>query len=154
MTGEFSILGAKEVRDKILALAKNSPRAVASALRTEAELTMSEAKKLTPVVTGTLRSSGIVRKPEITGREISVTMGFGGAASKYALSVHENPRAGHTYGFSPSGQAYGRIAYKGKKRIGYSRVGQWKYLEQPFLGRVAGLIDRLYERIMKDLAHG
>ena len=154
MTGEFSLLGAKEVRDRILALAKTAPNAVAAALRREAELTMTEAKSLTPVVTGTLKASGVVMKPVLDGREISVTIGFGGAASKYALSVHENPRAGHTYGYGPQGQTYGKRAYKGKLRRGYSRVGQWKYLEQPFLARIEGLIDRLYAHIMKDLARG
>ena len=150
MTGEFSILGAKEVREKILQMARETPRKVAEALHDEAQLTMTEAKKLVPVVTGTLRASGVVPKATISGRNIEQVMGFGGAASAYAMSVHENPRAGHTYGFSPEGRAYGKIAYKGKLRRGYSRVGQWKFLEQPFLARVSGLTDRLLERILRN----
>jgi hypothetical protein len=144
-----TVTGAEAVRAKLLALASAAPKRVGDALRDEAELTMREAKALTPVVTGTLRASGYVQKPSLSRGDVSVTMGFGGAASKYALAVHENPRAGHTYGFSPSGAAYGRRAYKGKKRIGFSRVGQWKYLEQPFLARVSGLTDRLLARIME-----
>lgn len=140
MKMEITVTGAAEVRQKILALAAAAPQRVADALGVEAELTMTEAKKLTPVVTGALRASGFVQTPTISDRTIEVVMGFGGSASAYALSVHENPRAGQTQGFAPSGQRYKR----------WSRVGQWKFLEQPFLARVSGLTDRLLERILRN----
>jgi hypothetical protein len=135
-----SVTGAEDVRQRVLAMAKAAPGRVADALVAEAEMTMADSKLLVPVVTGTLRASGHVQKPVIAQREVSVTMGYGGAASAYALVTHENPRAGATGGVSPSGQRYKR----------YSRVGQWKYLEQPFLARVSGLTERLWERIVKN----
>lgn len=135
-----TVTGADAVTQKILALVQAAPERVANALHDEAELTMTEANKLVPVVTGTLRASGYVPAATIAGRVIEQTLGFGGAASAYALITHENPRAGQTAGFSPSGQRYTR----------WSRVGQWKFLEQPFLARVSGLTDRLLERILRN----
>ena len=148
---EITVTGAEEMRRAVIALASAVPGRVANALEAEATNVMTKAKALCPVVTGTLKGSGFVERPVVGGGEISETMGFGGAASKYALSVHENPRSGKTGGVSPSGQRYGRKAYKGKMRIGFSLVGQWKFLEQPFLASVNGLTARLYARLMRPL---
>jgi hypothetical protein len=64
---------------------------MAGPLKLEAELIMTKAKKLTPVDSGTLRASGHVKKPVITRKTAKVLLGFGGAASAYALAVHEHP---------------------------------------------------------------
>lgn len=61
------------------------------ALRTEAEQIMRRSKQVTPVDTGTLRSSGHVQSPVSRRGRVSVTMGYGGAAQRYALYVHEAP---------------------------------------------------------------
>jgi len=57
-----------------------------------------------------------------------------GYSAVYALAVHENPRAGKTGGFSPTGQKYtaGRnpSGRKSTRKV-FSTVGQWKYLENP-----------------------
>lgn len=45
-----------------------------------------------------------------------------GFSAVYAWAVHENPRAGHTGGVSPSGQSY----------KSYSEVGEYKFLEKAF----------------------
>lgn len=74
-----------------------------------------------PVDSGTLRSTGTVLPPEVSGQSATITMGFGGPAAPYALSVHENPRAGKTGGISPSGKPYEH----------WARTGGWKYLEMP-----------------------
>jgi hypothetical protein len=83
-------------------------------------------------------------------------MGFGGAAEKYALKVHENPRAGQTGGWGPQGPT--EIAFRviggivrpiGAQRKRYSTVGQWKFLEQPFLARAKGLAARIRARVLK-----
>jgi hypothetical protein len=58
-------------------------------LKLEAELIMTKAKRITPVDTGTLRSSGHVQSPKQTLDRLSITLGFGGAASAYALVQHE-----------------------------------------------------------------
>lgn len=49
-------------------------------------------------------------------KSVDVTLGY---SAKYALFVHENPRAGKTGGVSPSGRRYKHWAV----------VGQYKYLE-------------------------
>lgn len=68
------------------------PQIVGNALWLEAELIMTDAKKRTPVRTGTLRASGFVERPKITGKRIRVEMGFGGPAAKYARYVHDGTR--------------------------------------------------------------
>ncbi len=84
-----------------------TPRALAKALKTEAELIMTESKqKWVPVDVGTLRASGRVEQPQIRGKDVSVDLGYGGAASAYALIQHEA-------NFNHPGQ------------------GRRKYLEQP-----------------------
>lgn len=81
---------------------KQYPDRVAQALYLKAQVLMTEAKRRTPVKTGVLRASGYVAPPEREGgRKISVEMGFGGAASDYAIPVHENLDAHH----NPPGQA-------------------------------------------------
>ena len=158
---EVKVTGADKVQQTILALARKVPMAVGLALRDEAELTMMDAKRLAPVVTGALKSSGHVMPAEHSGGEIRVTMGFGGPTGignidgdtnkkpvSYALLVHENPRAGQTYGYSPSDRAYqDKKGKKGRRR--FSTVGQWKYLEQPVLARTAGLAQSLRARIFE-----
>jgi len=114
-----------------------------------------DAQKLTPVVTGNLRNSAYVASskgqkssPSFKGKEagvlsanhqqrtaqsvvecktspaIEVHVGF---TAVYAPFVHENPRAGKTGGYSPKGKVY--KPEKGSSRIVWSRVGQWKFLE-------------------------
>lgn len=58
-----------------------------------AEKIMTKAKQLTPVDTGALRSSGLV-----TAKGKGAELSFGGAASSYAIYVHENLRAAHPVG--------------------------------------------------------
>ena len=88
---------------------------------------MTESKRSwVPVDSGVLRGSGHVTLPRFSGRGrggVEVTLGFGGAASAYALATHENPRAGHTKGRSPSGQQY----------KSWATTGQYQYLRRPVL---------------------
>lgn len=64
----------------------------------EMEKVMEEAKLQTPVLTGTLRASGVVLPAERMGDQITVTAGFGGAAADYAVIVHEDLGANHPVG--------------------------------------------------------
>lgn len=65
---------------------------VADALYMVAEEIMTDAKtNYVPVVTGNLRRSGFVDHPIINGQNVSVILGFGGAAIQYAVAVHEYP---------------------------------------------------------------
>lgn len=73
--------------------------------------------KQTPVVTGVLRNS-LYNKPHKRTNRILTEVGY---TAEYAAAVHENPYAGRTGGQSSSGQRYKN----------YSRVGKWKFLEDP-----------------------
>jgi hypothetical protein len=68
------------------------PTYLAQAVFAEATTVLNEAKKITPIDFGALRSSGKVEPPKITPREVSVEVTFGGAAAPYALYVHEDTR--------------------------------------------------------------
>ena len=83
--------GASEMIAKLKKLSAKFPDRVAAALYQIAQQIMTEAKRRCPVASGggILRASGIVSKPVRNGRQISVTMSFGGAASAYAIAVHE-----------------------------------------------------------------
>lgn len=125
--------------DRLLARLRREPaqiaQATAAALYIEAEQTMTEAKELTPVDTGALRSSGHVQMPQVTDRGVSVEMGFGGVAGGggdgvgYAVYVHENLTAHHP-------------------------VGQAKFLEVPVNKRRSGFSDRLIARIKRRMGDG
>lgn len=136
--------GLDELMDRLAAEPHRFLQASESALFIEAEQTMAEAKKITPVDEGVLRSSGHVRLPEINGDTVSVEMGFGGPAGSgnqgesnpkdvgYAVFVHEDLNAFH-------------------------RVGQAKYLETPVNRRREGFSERIATRIerrLRGLARG
>lgn len=105
-------------------------RAVLQALYREGEELVTEAKRLTPVDTGTLRSSGHARPPEVTDDGAFVEVGFGGPAGAggneeevgYAIYVHEDLTARHP-------------------------VGQAKFLEAPFNARKATFAKRFADRV-------
>ncbi len=64
----------------------------AAALYLQAEQIMTDSKQnYVPVVTGALKGSGTVLKPVVVGNIITVVLGYGGAADKYAVIVHEYP---------------------------------------------------------------
>lgn len=105
------LLGAKQMVATLNKIADRFPDRVATAIYTEAQIEMTESKRRCPVdITqdaphpGQLRASGHVDEPIRHGRNISVTLSYGGAAAAYAVYVHENPDAHHP-------------------------VGQWKFLE-------------------------
>ncbi len=85
----IKLLGVKEAIARLRRIQAVTPAALAQALNTEAELIMTRSKRIVPVKVGTLKASGRVENPEIRGNEVSVTLGYGGAASAYALIQHE-----------------------------------------------------------------
>jgi len=95
------------------------------ALYREAERIMADSKEhFVPVDLGILRDSGFVELPAIeAGKNVRVTLGFGGAASEYAAIVHEDLSANH-----PNG-------------------GEAKYLEKPLLAASQGLAARVAEDV-------
>jgi len=112
------------------------PAKIGEAMYAEAELIMTAAKKLTPVGggaysprdphPGTLRASGHVVPPVITGADVLITLGFGGAASAYARAQHYREDYRHA-------------------------VGQALYLETPFVAAAAGIGDRIAARVGMDV---
>ena len=85
--------GASEMVAKLRKLSNKFPDRVAAALFQIGNSIMTEAKRRCPVAAdgGVLRASGMVSEPVRSGRGISVTLSFGGAASAYAIVVHETP---------------------------------------------------------------
>ena len=110
--------GTEELTKALSVFGELAKEMLGKALYREAEYIMSDAKQLCPVDTGNLRASGHVTQPEVTGESVSVVLGFGGPAVKYALPVHERLDVHH-----PNGQA--------------------KYLEQPMLAAAKNLESRL-----------
>jgi hypothetical protein len=84
--------GAKEVIDTLKKLAEKFPDRVAAAIYQEAQIVMTESKRRCPVASdgGILRASGQVSLPVRKGKNISVTLSYGGAADAYAIAVHEH----------------------------------------------------------------
>lgn len=120
-TFEYSLTGGAALIARLTALSARVREAAAAAMYQDAEETMTISKGLVPVDTGTLRASGFVEPPEITADNIIVRMGYGGAASDYALKVHERTDISH-------------------------KVGQAKYLSDPFFARSAGFAERFKDR--------
>lgn len=117
---------------------------VVPALKTEmyqeASGILAASMPLVPVDTGALRASGYVSEPLREGNRITVTVGYGGVASKinpktgestagYALYVHENLEAFH-------------------------KVGTAKYLELPFNAATRDMSTRIVRNIRNRLMGG
>lgn len=117
-----TVTGTEEMAQVLKQLSERAAPAMAKALTNEAERIMGEAKDLCPVDTGTLKASGHVQEPELIGERVSVTMGFGGAASDYAIIVHEDLSA-------------------------YHPVGQAKFLEQPLMEAAGSMESRIVESL-------
>ena len=111
--------GLKEVLANLGMYGKTAIKKTAGALYREAEQIMTTSKQnFVPVDWGTLKGSGHVETPKLSGSTITVTLGYGGAAAEYALRVHEDLEARH-------------------------KVGEAKYLERPFLEAVHGMPERI-----------
>lgn len=114
---EIKIKGVEALQKKLAKLSEQLPKQTVIAIREEAELIMTEAKRRTPVLTGALRASGhVVEKPDGAG------LAFGGPAAPYAVYVHENLEAFH-------------------------RVGQAKFLESAVNEAVPGMAERIAKRL-------
>lgn len=107
-------------------LAKGGPaaaQATARAIYEEAQIIFAESQRLVPVRTGALRASGQVLPPKVSGSDIEVEMGYGGAAAPYATYVHERLDTSHD---SPT---------------------QAKFLEQPVVEGARDIASRIADRV-------
>lgn len=137
------VVGLERTKTNLLRMPAKVVTATRAALLDEAEALLNDSKEnYVPVDLGILRSSGHVASPVVLGSLVYVDLGYGGAAAPYALAVHENPRAGHTKGVSPSGRPYKH----------WAATGQWKYLEKPFNVHVVGMRERIQFGIDAHLA--
>lgn len=120
----LKVSGFRELKKALKEQGQRAEKSLAAALYAEGERIMAEAKRLCPVDTGTLRSTGHVQKPVIRRGSIEVTLGFGGPAAPYAVFVHENLNVHHT-------------------------VGQAKYLEKPLNDAARGFVERLAAEVRR-----
>ena len=122
MAGGMRIEGLPALKAALAAAGRRGTNALASAMADEADIIMEESKRRAPVDRGPLRASGVVLPPEKRGGSVSIEMGYGGAASAYALRQHEETSYRHT-------------------------VGEAKYLERPVLEHAPKLAGNLAKRI-------
>lgn len=136
------VKGLKETQTVLKRLGSAGPILGGGALFREGERIMGDSKEnYVPVDSGNLRSTGHVELPKISGGKVTVELGYGGPAAPYALTVHENQRAGKTGGISPHGKPYKT----------WAKVGTWKYLETPFKKAVSGMDRRIAKDIWREL---
>lgn len=84
---KLTVKGIDTVNRNLLQLARQMPVVAAQSLNGVAEETMTDAKRRTPVETGTLKRSGKVHK-HATPRRLVAELSFG---TEYAIAVHEHP---------------------------------------------------------------
>lgn len=120
-------LTGDEVLIKLLQQAPAKSRMlVGQALMEEAQLIMRKSLQQVPIKDGILKASHTILPPVDTGSLISITMGYGGGAAKYAEYVHNSPyeknwtKAGTKSHFlsDPMQDASPRIEQTLMKRIG------------------------------------
>ena len=109
--------------------AKGLQPVVEKALSAVANQVLNESLVIVPVDTATLKNSGKVHPPKSSAEGLTVEVTYGGAASKYAEIVHENPNARHGAGKSyhylkiPFDKAKSTFVTDIKKRIVYYMRG-------------------------------
>lgn len=118
------VIGLGSLKAKLNSLGDGANSVAATVLYQESEKIITDAKRLTPVLTGDLRNSGFVRPPLICKSGVSVELGFGGAAASYAVFVHERVDIPH-------------------------KVGQAKFLEAAFVARKDAVMVRLTEELKR-----
>lgn len=136
----LDLKGTKQMQGRIRNLTRKIPDAAGTALYLEAEHILRDSKdNYVPVDEGTLRDFGHVTKPERSGLDITLKIVYGGAASPYALAIHEHP------------SKYSPPSWQGKE-INFSPQGRGpKYLEKPFNEALPGMSARLAKRISDSL---
>ncbi|MEE9359079.1 MAG: HK97 gp10 family phage protein [Hyphomicrobium sp.] len=92
------ILGERELRRNLAAIAREAPEEVGQALFQEAQIEATESRRRTPVEFGTLRDSHDVKDPVFSGDNVSVSIEVGGPAAPYGFYVHEDLEAHHELG--------------------------------------------------------
>lgn len=119
MPRRLSIQGIPQAKAALRRIQANALDELRQALFVEANDIMNKSKAQVPVLTGVLRGSGTVFQPVIRGNKVTIELGYGGAASAYAVIQHEN------------------VAYV------HPRGGKAKYLQDPLMAAIQGMEGRL-----------
>ncbi len=142
MTKAFTLTGLDTMEKKMLAIAARAPVKFGQQLRLEGEgIRILSIREYVPINLGTLKNSSRVHGPDFgfAASSIEVSITFGGAASAYALAIHEHPSSS-----SPP-------SWKGKvikfNRQGGAQRGV-KYLERPMKFRARGMSSRIAKGVM------
>ena len=124
--GSVRIEGLFETQQALEALGERSKVELARALRAEAQAVAVASQALVPRDTGALAASMVVRSSRGTGKSerVSASVSYGSTAAPYALAVHE---------LSPSRRRHTN--------------GQWLYLVTPYRAALAGLEQRVANRL-------
>jgi hypothetical protein len=126
---DIRVPNARQVGKKLMRMGKEGQTLLGGELYREGEGIMTLSKQeYVPVEYAVLKDSGHVQLPKMSSRGVSVTLGFGGAASSYAVHVHERI-------FAPSG------------RLVHHPIGQAKYLEVPAMLRASGMGPRIVSNL-------
>lgn len=156
---EVKLTGFPELRAALQQAGVLATQSLASAMVTEMLAVVRKATTYVPANTGTLKASGTVLPPEIKGTRITVTAGFGGAAGRYAIWVHEGRRPGSR---PPPTEAIKQwlhdkggdedLAFVIARAIGRRGIPKSgppsKFLERAFLERIPGIEARLAEGVV------
>ena len=138
-----SVLGGDALRRALAASVPRLQMALDRAIYAEANNILSDAKKRTPVDTGTLRASGYVTLPQPSGAGSRVEAGFGGAAKKYAAVVHER-----VYRTISEGE------YELLVPVAHDPGTGAKFLESAVSAAQGGMAERIGARVARSLAPG
>ncbi len=138
---EITFSGQDELAANLKAIAAGVEHEALTAVKAEADQILREALELVPIDEGALSDSGIVEKITDAGHNVlGWRISFGGAASAYALAVHE-----HLSKYSPASWVTHSLL---GKRIHWTRPGSGpKYLERPFLAAAPSLPEKVAARI-------
>jgi hypothetical protein len=124
----LELVGEKALVKMLAEAGARAVPAIKQALHEEGQIMFRHSQRIVPVDTGTLRRSGQILPPVEEGGKIVLVMGYGGAASAYALRQHED------------------LTYRHKEGK------QAKYLEAPVRERANNLPRNILERVRRVLS--
>lgn len=127
----IKLLGLGTIRAALAKRGREALPILKATLREHSLLMFRESQRQTPHATGVLRSSGVLQPPKEEGTKVSVTMGYGGAAAKYALRQHEDLSLRHPDPNNPHSDP----------------AGKPKYLEDPVRKGIPALREDLVKRL-------
>lgn len=101
----IELIGSDKLIDLLIRVGAQGTPALARGIYEEGQLAFRTSQKRVPYRFGILKGSGRLFEPVVQGDQVDVTLGYGGAARKYAGPVHEiakNYRNGKTHKYLSS----------------------------------------------------